>query len=671
MIVRHSWLVAASRADLRRGLVAAAGDPILIDAHRNLRGPGTAAGALVLAFAARFGAAARAEGAGRLATLLPVCPGLRRLWSIPLEVERSLLFSREGNQPDWSWRSAHAIADFLLACLDGCEAEPVVAAFLGVDQADPFDREWLAVMLARCDPARLRIVVGTVFDDMPEPLRGALQTRADRRYCEPSGSGAPSVRSPRRLAQLYVESDCTLDDPAAVAVYAAQPPERRQALHRRQAERLEALADPASELGAIPLHRELEGRSAVTLAVAARRCMHYAFYESALDWARRAAHLAGQLGDLATRSAALRDQIFSLMLLGRHDEAEALCEQCLGQVPDAALHAHAAYAQAIMAARLRPAARQDYALARRCLERSLGFTSSLPASGARAANLSFLHNTLALVSLREGDADAASRLVTEAIDSLQREAPERFAKEAMILFHNRARLHFAAGRERDGLADLDRLLSLEPGNAEALFDRAVVHHKAARAADAVRDYDAATLWAPPQPETLLNRARLLAERGDTAAALRDYDHLLAMRPDHADGMVGRVELYWRSGRLEAARQAVEDALRQRPGEARLHCLAGLIALAWNRLEDAMLALDEAVSRDPKLADAFANRATVRWRQGRPDEALRDLERAMALSGDPAIGRNFEKVRAAVARAASSSPPPIPSRDVGSAAAAAA
>lgn len=421
---------------------------------------------------------------------------------------------------------------------------------------------------------------------------------------------------------------------------------------RADPDRLSITIEASTE--AAPAKPDDFGKDAPALAAATRHCMHFAYYEPALEFAKRAKRLAEECGDEATRSAALRDMIFALLLLGRHDEAEGLCERCLVDLFDAALHAHATYAQAILRARLRPKAQHDYPAARRCLERSLALTASLPESGSRSANLAFLHNTLALVEMREGNAPAALKLMDEAIETLRREAPERFTTEAAILFKNRARLHLVAGREKDALADLANLLVLEPSNADALFDRALIHQRAGRTAEAIADYDAALYWAPPQLETLLNRAGLLAEIGQTEAARRDFDHLLDIDPDHVEGLLGRARLGWQLAWFDGAAKDVAHGLALRPQEARLHCLNGLIALARRATGEAMHAFDRAIECDPQLADGWANRATVHWKRGELGAALADLDRASALRNDPAIRRNREKVAAAIDCAASSS-----------------
>jgi Tfp pilus assembly protein PilF len=56
----------------------------------------------------------------------------------------------------------------------------------------------------------------------------------------------------------------------------------------------------------------------------------------------------------------------------------------------------------------------------------------------------------------------------------------------------------------------------------------------------------------------------------------------------------------------------------------------------------------AIAADPELADAWANRATIRFRDGEPEAALQDLGRALDLREDGDVfynrGRIFESLQ---------------------------
>jgi tetratricopeptide (TPR) repeat protein len=587
-MTQHRWIVAPKGGGRRRKLGSAAG--IVVDAHSRRRAPYSAAGALLIALFERFGAAARLAAADRLVTLLAVEPELRGLVEVPAAVERSLEFSRAGNHRSFSLQCAHGVVDFLLDLWARSPGAPDRLVLLDVDRADPIDAELLAVLLRRLPPETAQIEMVSSSHAVPDPLGAALERYAGGQ-CAAGKAGS--------VEDLYLAGDGRDEDPAE-------------------------------------------------LAAAARRCMHFAYYEPALTLARRAQETAERRGERPP-AGVIRDIIFALLLLEQYEEVEALADACLRQGSDPAVCVHSAYAIAILCARLRSRGNLDLERARRCIDQARHHSEALPPSQTRAANLAFLRNTLALVTMREDGVPAARQLLDEAIDYLAREAPDLFAFEATILFHNRARLHLMAGQVGEALNDLGRLLALEPSNSEALFDRGLIRQRAGRSAEALRDYDDALRWGPPQVETLANRAQLLTHIGAQERARRDYDHLLDIDPDHVEGRIGSAYLYWLQGLVSEAAAETARGLRLRPDHARLICLRGLIALGERRLDDAYSDFSLALRKDRQLADAWANRAAISWRRGALSEALDDLDRALALRADPVIRKNRDRVRDRLSR----------------------
>jgi tetratricopeptide (TPR) repeat protein len=617
-----------------------------IDAHRNHRGPTTAGGQLARRLIERAGASARALVASHPITLLSVAPEIAGRVTVDDRVLRSFAFSREGNPRSWTRRLAHGLADFVLACRDELGRRSVLGLdFDHVEAADPADQELIAVLLRRVDPGRILLRVRTASAELAAPLTSALEAHARAISRQPGALPSPERvaraldRLPpaerRRLAQGYVRSDCTSDDPLARAAYDRLGPEERRELHRRQARRLARSKEPTLALGAIPFHEEQAGGDPATLSSASSQCMRMACYDAALDWARRGRRmLGGGRDDGGAHAAFTRDMIFALLLLGRHPEVEALCAESQARSRDPALLSHAAYAMAILNARLYAPARRDYAAARTWVERALAFTAMLPPSPSRVVNLAFLKNTLALVEMRQGRHAEAERLLAAALEELARDAPEKFAVECPIFLHNRARLHQAMGRPEEAMDDLTALLSYEPSSSEAYLDRGVIHQRAGRHREALRDYANAVAWSPPYTEPHFNRGQTLVALGRHDEARAEYDRVILLEPDHVGARVDRGAILHRLGDLAAARIDVGHALSLEPRNARALCLRGVLELERGRLDAADRAFVRALAVDPQLADAWANRATVLYRRGDFDGALAHLTRALDLREDP-------------------------------------
>jgi tetratricopeptide (TPR) repeat protein len=477
-----------------------------------------------------------AQAGNHLLSLLLVAPEIAQQISVPAEIRDSFRFSREGNPRAWSRRTAHGVADFLLAFLEQTGTRLSIA-FTHLRSADPTDRELIDVLRQRCDPVRLEIACDG---------------------CDRSESG-DLVNGARGFLR------------AGNALWGGGD--------------FEDSADPAT-----------------ILLCASDLAMRMAVYDAALEWAA----LGRSLLD-ATQAEVwgrfTRNMLFALLLLGRYPEAEAICAEVQARPPEPAILAHVTYAMAILNARLYDRARHDYDAAKTWIERSLDFTRRLPASETRSVNHAFLMNTMALVEMRKGRQDAARDLLNAALALLESEAPRRYPMECGILLHNRAKLHRAVRQPERAIEDLTLLLRFEPSSSEAYFDRGLLHQRAERHAAALADYDAALRWSPPYWEPHFNRAQVLLALGDREAALRDYERVLVLNPAHVES------------------------------RAHAFCLRGLAAIAARDLESAERNFSRSIEADPNLADAWANRATILFRQGDAEAALQDLDHALLLRED--------------------------------------
>ncbi len=494
-------------------------------------------------------ASGAALASDHLLSLLLVAPELAQHVAVPAEIRDSFRFSREGNPRVWSLRTAHGVADFLLAFL-GQSGTTLSVSFVNAGAADPTDRELFDVLRRRIDPALLRLDLDS--------------------------DGRSETADLLAGARAFLDAGSTL-------------------WHGRH----------------------FEGDDAPTLLLrASDLAMRMATYDAALEWAAlgRAQLAATRVEDWGKLT---RNMLFALLLLGRTPEAEAICAEVQARPPDPAILCHVTYVMAILNVRLYDRSRHDYDAAKAWIEQSMEFTRRLPASETRTVNQAFLMNTMALVEMRKGRPGAAFDLLNAGLALMEAEAPQQYPFECGILLHNRARLHRAVKDPERAVDDLSRLLRFEPGNSEAYLDRGLLHQRAERHDAARADYGAALRWSPPYWEPHFNRGQVLLALGERAAALRDYERALALNPDHV------------------------------PSRGHAHCLRGIIALEARDSAGAEQEFSLAIEVDPNLADAWANRAIIRFRRGDSKAALRDLDRALTLREDGEVfynrGRIFESL----------------------------
>jgi tetratricopeptide (TPR) repeat protein len=155
-----------------------------------------------------------------------------------------------------------------------------------------------------------------------------------------------------------------------------------------------------------------------------------------------------------------------------------------------------------------------------------------------------------------------------------------------------------AGKNRQAIADYDRALRLQPGNAAFHFERAGIFTNLQDYPHAIADYDRSLTIDPVNPKAHFLRGVSYYQLGEHPRAIVDYGEALRLDPEFSPVYNERAWALYLVGRY---------------GEA---------------LEDT----DRALSRRPHMAPAFDTRAHVLAALGRPAEALAEFERAIEAGG---------------------------------------
>lgn len=455
------------------------------------------------------------------------------------------------------------------------------------DKADFTDRELLAVLLNRLDPALVTVVVCAPAAE--EPLAAALADRAGR------VPGLPAAAHP-----------ADADDPGAAGTWRGGP----------------ALPYPTG--------RRLDELTGEDLRQAIERCFAAGCHHAVAELGRRAlaAHEPGAEGwwRLVHRTAT------ALAAIEREDAARELFDQVRRVSTDPAEHAAAAYSTAMLLVRHHDPARRDPAEALAWINQAIAISTLLPDPRLRAFKLGFDLNGRALIEMRLGRIEEALALVERAIALADEHlAPDRHPIHRLVLRANRAQLKAKLGLLEEALADLDAAIAADPGYPDYYIDRGNLLHRMGRPEQARADYETAMRVGPPFPEPYYNRAELLFAAGDHEAALADLDHALELDPEFVDAYVNRAGLLAARGEYRRARADAERGLRLSPADPYLLCVLGQIEMADDRADLARQAFDGALRRDPSLASAWANRGILAFETGDVDGAVRDLSRAVELT----------------------------------------
>jgi tetratricopeptide (TPR) repeat protein len=123
--------------------------------------------------------------------------------------------------------------------------------------------------------------------------------------------------------------------------------------------------------------------------------------------------------------------------------------------------------------------------------------------------------------LLAGDAARAHGLLTQALV---------LSPDNLDLLTDRAATAGLVGKNREAVADLDRVLAREPGRVDALTFRASAKRALGELDPALADIERAARIAPEAPEVLLERGNILRLKGDDKGAKRDWERVTKLAP---------------------------------------------------------------------------------------------------------------------------------------------
>ncbi len=181
------------------------------------------------------------------------------------------------------------------------------------------------------------------------------------------------------------------------------------------------------------------------------------------------------------------------------------------------------------------------------------------------------------------------------------EIDAKFARAYEIRGCDESRL----GEYGKAISDLDTAIALEPKWAVWLYDRAIIEERHGDTAATIRDCTTAIGLDPKDNRWWAERSRAYTLKGDYARALEDGMHAVALAEQDSDKAI----CYHQCGVV--------------------HCFA-------KRFQEALKAVDEAISLQPENAFYYGERAKVWHSLGRDDKALEDVEHCRKLGGTPDV-----------------------------------
>lgn len=651
----HVCLVGATRSARTRHLADLSLPPAPlppVSAHRRRRGPYTAAGTILRAVVPDALTRVPELVAAHEVEILTAAPELRDVVPATRETLTSLASPKERTRYYSGLRTlriAHGLTEFLRDLL----RTPSALVIDDLDQADPTDQEFVAVLLRRLDPTHLTVVAaGTAaMLDLPaDPARPDFVVpdrlhEALHAHCRLITAPAvePAPLTDHDPAAHYVATDCTDDDPRLLAAYAALAPTDRQRLHDERADELAARGERSLGWGAIAYHREHGadplGRGTAALLTAADETLELGLYSAAVDLCRRGRAIVSgdDQPDLWWRFTGRLPG--ALAALGRGDEGETICRAARDASTKANVHMQCAYTTAMYHTRHSAPDRRDHLEARMWINQAIAFADQLTDHKEKAFRGVFYCNGLALIEAHLGRPMAALRLVTDGIARLDEQlGPDEHQLHRSVLRHNRAQVLVGLGRPDEALADYRTVIATDPRYPEYHFELGNLLRAMGRDDEARAEYETAMRLGPPFAELYCNRGNLHLDNGRTDAALADFDYVLELDPTFVPAYLNRAGIHAERGELDPAERDAVAGLRFAPDNPYLHAILGQVHTERGDHAAAAADFDRALDLDPDLLEALAGRAGAAQLAGDVDRALADLDRVVALDPDNPMWR---------------------------------
>ncbi|MES5821838.1 tetratricopeptide repeat protein [Streptomyces sp. RG80] len=208
------------------------------------------------------------------------------------------------------------------------------------------------------------------------------------------------------------------------------------------------------------------------------------------------------------------------------------------------------------------------------------------------------------------------------------------APDAAWVASERGDSYRLAGRYEEAVTELGRAIILDPEHASAWASRGAALGELGRGEEAQADLDRAIALRPGYAWALVMRSRAKYMNGDDAGHFVDLEAAVTAAPD---ALWIRRELgseYLDAGRHDEATAALRHCLDQDPEDASSWAILGSVHRAREDHAEALRHLDRALALSSDYGWAYAQRARVGLTTGRTDQALADLDRCVTLGREP-------------------------------------
>ncbi len=240
-------------------------------------------------------------------------------------------------------------------------------------------------------------------------------------------------------------------------------------------------------------------------------------------------------------------------------------------------------------------------------------------------------NRIAAIHVAAGHLAPARELIAQVLAENPRD------NDALLL---RGNLALQANDPATAIGDLRAVLRDQPDAVAVLRTLARAHAANGEPALAEESLQRAVQLTPQDAGARIELAQFLAQSGKSEQALPLAEQTVRDNPTHVAAREVLVRMYLERRDFAAAKLAADDLKTLAPERAVGHYLAGLVAQAQRRSEDARAGFERALELQPDAADALAALMRLHVAMNRPDEARALVERTLTRAPENFVARNL-------------------------------
>lgn len=245
----------------------------------------------------------------------------------------------------------------------------------------------------------------------------------------------------------------------------------------------------------------------------------------------------------------------------------------------------------------------------------------------------------AVGDLRAGVDWFQRRNLPQAIEALTRaiESDELSEGNTVVALDVRARAYVLTGKNPLAIADVERLLEIDPDNGRALILRAGLALEQGSLDAALADVEKAIederLGKADRMHAALVRGRIWDAKGDFARALAESDSVLRADPNSVAALVGRGMALRGLGRFAESIAVFDRVLERDPRSGEAFFYRGQAHLLSGDFSRAVYDLNHSLVQFRPLSLVHEYRGIAQYNAGRFPEAAKDFDSAMLPQQD--------------------------------------